>query len=379
MPCSVKPCVIIPAHVPNASHVPCGKRRAMPQVTPWLVALAGFVAFSGFDSFIGFDSSAQAQNRIELEVIAERSEGIDAAQQWLEVLAESGADDVRLVNARSGTGRAAIREIEGATRKTIRVTGVLMEGRLHLPKGKFTPRQIGQIREYLASLRADGAEVALADKFAFGLTAAQLVKLHDDLARPVGESTRDKTPLALLEALGPQLETPLELDDGARALLAGDYTLTDELEGLSAGTAMAAALRPLGLVLAPQRNQGEAMRIRIVPSHLTEEFWPVGWPPEKSLRETFPKLYEKIPVRIRNYTLASTLPAIARMMESPFLYDANSIAENAIQLDQIRITMEADQMTFLSILSRVFGQSRGMDYEIRVDEAGKPFVWIFAH
>ena len=320
-------------------------------------------------------SSAQVgmRNRIEFEIMADAQGGIDDNQRWLEALSDVGADNVRIVQ---GSSRIGVEKIAGSGGTTYKITGLLDNNRLLLPKGRFGIRDTAKIKEYIESLRADGAEVALADKMAFGLTAQQLVDLHTDLSRPLTETSVDKTPQQILQLVQRSVSTPFVIDPAAANALRDDYTLVDELNGLSHGTALAASLRPLGLVLAPVREQGKTTEIRIVPSLSAPEFWPVGWPLEQRLDLAVPKLFEKIPVNIQNFSLAKTLPAIQKMMKMPFLYDYNSIALGGVDMEKVRVNVQSERMSFQIILSKIFSQSRGLRYEVRADEAGTPFIWI---
>ena len=53
----------------------------------------------------------------------------------------------------------------------------------------------------------------------------------------------------------------------------------DKLNTLIAGTALAAVLRPLGLVLLPEKAGGNAVKLRVADSLSVKENWPIGWPP----------------------------------------------------------------------------------------------------
>lgn len=313
------------------------------------------------------------RNRVEFEIIADANGAIDDNQRWLEALSEVGADNVRIVQ---GSSRMGVEKIAGSGGTTYKITGRLDRNRLLLPKGRFGIRDTAKIKEYIESLRADGAEVALADKMAFGLTARQLVDLHTDLSRPLTETSVDKTPEQILQLVQKSVNTPFVIDPAAAIALRDDYTLVDELNGLTHGTALAAALRPLGLVLAPVREQGKATEIRIVPSLSATEFWPVGWPLQQRVDLAAPKLFENIPVNIQNFSLAKTLPAIQKMMKMPFLYDYNSIAMKGVDMEKVRVNVQSERMSFQVILSRIFSQSRGLQHEVRADEAGTPFIWI---
>jgi hypothetical protein len=344
-----------------------------------LVSKKSFCLVAVVLSAIAFPLQAQTagKHRVELEIAADPGEGVDTNQRWLEVLEESGADNIRMTQGREAS-KPGVRETEGSSGKTIIITGVLRNNQLHLPAGRFGFRDIAKIREYVVSLQADGAEVALADKVAFGLTDRQLVELHDDLARPLEFSTIGKRAEEVLRAADPGITTPIRVTPAAEVALRDEYVLQDEFQGLSHGTSLAAALRTVGLVLVPVRQQGQPVEIHVVPSSSAAEFWPIGWPLQQQLAHAAPKVFERIPVNIENFSLDKTLPAVQKMLGMPFLYDYNSLAEKEYDLAAHRVTIKSERLSFQGIVSQIATQSRGLQYEFRADEAGKVFLWFSA-
>lgn len=320
---------------------------------------------------------AQGRHYIELEILADAGTMLGSGQKWLEKLSEVGADSVRM-NQASGSVKPDVKKTETSTGASWKITGLInSRGQLILPGGRYSLRDVEKIREYVESIKADGAEVALAQKMAFGLTAEQLVAVHEALTPAYEQNTLGATPAQVLTNIRRTCTTPIVLDASANAALQGDYTIQDELNGLSQGTVLAAALRPLGLVAAPRREQGKKTEIVITDSRRVEEHWPIGWPMQSRPSQTLPKLYERIPVNIRNYTLKATLAAIQKSLEVPFLYDYNSMARTGADLEQIRVNLQADKLAYQLVLNRIVAQARPrMQFDVRVDENGKPFLWF---
>src|SRR5206468_10689851 len=94
--------------------------------------------------------------------------------------------------------------------------------------------------------------------------------------------------------------------------------LADELEGISSGTALAAILRPLGLVMVPEKS-GPDIRLRIVSSREAKEYWPVGWPLKGNPGETLPELFKFLKVNIGDAPLSEAITAIAGRVKAPVL------------------------------------------------------------
>lgn len=322
-------------------------------------------------------ANAQDRNFVELEILGDAGTMLESGQKWLEKLSEVGADSVRM-NQAGDNARPDVKKTKTSSGASWKITGVISSrGRLLLPGGRYTLRDTDKIKDYIESIRADGAEVALAEKMAFGLTAEQLVALHSDLSPAFETATLGKTPAEILTSVRSTCKTTIVLDESARGALSGDYTLEDELKGLSQGTVLAAALRPLGLVAAPHREQGKPTEIVITDTRRVEEHWPIGWPLQTRPSKSVPKLYERIPVNIKNYTLKATLEAIQKSVEVPFVFDRNSMARTGIDLEEIRVSLEADKLAYQLILDRIVAQARPrVSFDVRVDESGKPFLWF---
>ena len=291
------------------------------------------------------------------------------------MLQQVGAD--RVISQRRGGAKAAIDEKETGDQITIRVQGFIDRDRLVLPGGKFRLRQTAEIRDLLQKFRDDGGEVTLSEKKAFGLTAKQLVWVHAKLAQPVEFSTRGKPAAEVVRQLSEQSGLEVVKDEAVRRALASGETIRDELQGLSTGTALAAALRPLGLVVEPHRVQGNDIQLHLRAFEESDEHWPVGWPSQQVPIKTEPRLFEEMPIQISNFPMGQVIDAVQQKAGVPFLLDHNSIARDGVDLAATKVTVVESQITLTRLLSKVLRQSRPrMAHELRVDERGKAFLWI---
>ena len=153
--------------------------------------------------------------------------------------------------------------------------------------------------------------------------------------------------------------------------------ITEELQGVTGGTALAAILRPLGLVMVPRREQGGDTKLHVVDSTATEEHWPIGWPTESPLKTYEPKLFDRQNIAIQNYQLDQALSAIQRRVAIPFLFDQNSLARAGIELSATDVTLVRENLAYMVAIQKLLSQSRPrMRAEMRLDEAGKPFLWF---
>jgi hypothetical protein len=314
---------------------------------------------------------------IYLEVSADARARVGTQQDWLKMLQDVGADKVLSKTARTGT--PTIEESEFTNSTIIRVTGFIVGSQLRLPGGNFSIRDKAGIRTLLQKLRDDGARVALAEKKAFGLTSEQLVGLHGVFAEPVEFNTKGQNAGDVIGGLIKQTGLKFVLDPSARAAVNGKETVAEELKGMSVGTALAAVVRPLGVVVQPKREQGKSLEIHILDSRSSDENWPIGWPIDRPPVSAAPDLFDQIPIEIRNFPLNAVLDAIEKKSGVPFFYDHNTLARKGIELSEVKVTLVDKKIALLVAVSRLLKQSQPrLSYEIRVDENAKPFLWISA-
>ena len=69
------------------------------------------------------------------------------------------------------------------------------------------------------------------------------------------------------------------------------------------------------------------------------------------------------------------LAAIEGRLKVPFLYDRNAMALYEIDPAAVEASVPEKRMSYSLVLRRVLSQAK-LEYELRVDEADKPFVWI---
>jgi hypothetical protein len=230
----------------------------------------------------------EAAERVELELITEPGFPVNGAQRWLASLKDVPFDSVRIRSAKPGD-QVEVRQRVGDGSRTYQVIGLLSErDTLVLPGGEFRMGDTGGLRGWLAKIEEGGETRLQETEGPFGLTPTQLVKVHEALCPPVAFSTQGQPSFDVLKRIAGGLSLSFLADTEARQMMAGPETVADELQGLSAGTALVAVLRPLGLVMAPQKQADGAIKLWITDVRRAAESWPVGWPSQKSPRETAP-------------------------------------------------------------------------------------------
>ena len=319
--------------------------------------------------------SVVAEPRVELEILIGRGSPPTAAHDWMAVLNDVGFTSLRFRSPRTGD-RVELQSEGSGDSALYRVTGMLnARNRLVLPGATFGMRDVAGIEEWIERLR-DGGEEGLTDREgAFGLVGRDLLAIHQQLSIFIPRSTSGRSTGAVVGQMIDSLSVDVEVSAAARRVLGGEETVGDELQGVSTGTALAAVVRPLGLVVVPQKRRGEETKLIITDTDSTSESWPVGWPPESPTRDIAPILFEFIEIEIVDTPLIEALEAVAGRLEMPLLYDHNSIARHRIELSEEQVSFPSGRSYYKRILDSILYQA-GLKAEIRVDEAEAPFLWI---
>ncbi len=317
-------------------------------------------------------SATAAEPRVDLEVALEPGGVPTEARAWTEMLSAAGFSSVRI---RSGKDDAPAIEMRGtAQTPAYHVLGILTNAnQLILPRGQFLVSDRAKIEKWLKKLRDDGEDGINIKPAAFGLLPKQLVAVHEALAVPVESATLGKPARDVAKQIADRLTYKFIADGAAQRALTSGEVVADELSGLSSGTVLAAVLRPLGLVMFPEKTGGD-IKLRIAPLASAKEHWPIGWPPPGNPSETLPELFKYLKVEINDTPLSEAMTAIAGRVKAPLLLDHNAMARDRVDVTQ-KVNHPATTVFYARALDRLLFQAK-LKYELRVDEANKPFFWV---
>lgn len=318
---------------------------------------------------------AEAAPRVDLELIIEPGSPVNGPQRWLAALKDVPFSAVRIRSAKPGD-QVEVQERGAGDSRSYLVIGFLTEkSTLVLPGGEFRMGDTDGLQKWLARIREGGEPRLQEAEGPFGLTATQLVAVHDALRVPVPFSTKGQASFDVLKRISAGLSLSFLAAAEARQVMQGPELVADELQGLSAGTALAAVLRPLGLVMLPQQQADGTIKLWITDVKSASQSWPVGWPLEKPPRDAAPKLFDFLNVEIKDTPLAEALAAVSSRLDLPLLFDHNGLARHRIDPAQVKVSLPAGRTYYQGILDRLLNQAQ-LKSELRMDEAEKPFLWI---
>jgi hypothetical protein len=326
---------------------------------------------------------------VELELATERGVQITAPHAWLQLLTAVGIDDVQIRGKQAGDELKVVNR-GTAERPRYYVLGFLSTGdRILLPGGTFTRGDRAALMDYFDRLATDGPELLTAPRGRFGLTSRQLATVTADLARPIDFETKSQPLPAVVDRLRAKFTLKLAVDAVAARSLRSAKPVADELNGLTAGTGLALLLRREGFVLRPEKIRGQPVVLRILIDNVNSlsdqtlgktddaeiKNWPIGWELSQIPVRTAPALFEQRNAEIDGYTLAETLAAIQPRISIPLYLDHAALAAKDIDPATIQVRLARSRTSYKRIIDRVLSQAR-LHSQLRVDEAGTPFLWI---
>jgi hypothetical protein len=236
------------------------------------------------------------------------------------------------------------------------------------PPGVSPSKLVNVDQERFAEVKSSAGSQ---QKFAFGLTASQLEKFNADLGKAVGFNTKGMRRNDAVSKITARLGLTLTIDG---ALTDGDDKIEEDLADLSCGTALACILRPIGFCMVPHES-GETLAYTVKKAELGQEVWPIGWPAENTQRVLPGIYYETHNVNISSVPAAKVLAAIGANLKVPVLYDHNGLARHGIDPYKTAVSYPQQRTTYGHALFKMLATVR-LKFEVRVDEAGKPFLWI---
>jgi len=300
------------------------------------------------------------------------------ARQWMEVL--SKMDVTLTVRAGRPTEKMEITEKKsGGTLRTVMIRGMLdSKGQLIFPDKVFTESDTAKLTAWLDELRTYGAQGNPEGRPAWGLTKEQFGMLHSALKKPLAFDPIEMELGKVVEKLDLPGELPLRYSAAAAKALkdrGASATVDQSLKGVSQGTALAVMLNDQKLAFRPRRLPEGTVELTVTAADEARGVWPVGWPRVLAPHETAPALFAFKFVELEDDPLDGVLEAASGVIGMPILIDRPALESKGIDLANVKITHPRKRTTWITALKSFTYQAKAK-FEILIDEAGKPFLWV---
>ena len=300
------------------------------------------------------------------------------AQRWGKAFEEIGIGT--RIRMPLPSDKPEIKETIRGPLRVVRIVGELdRKGNLSFPEKTFTLNDMELIKTWLDEIKVYGAQGSPEGKKFWGLSKDQFDSVVKALTEPVSESTQGKTLLSVIDALPVPKSSPVVIHPEAREAFfkveAGN--VSQELIGISSGTALAAALREHGFGFRPLRTPGGSIELTVEPFSEISDPWPVGWDIDDSKPRNLiaPNLYQFVKTGFEKASLERVLDAISEQTTTPILIDFALCEAKNIDISTAQVSYPEKQTAWALVLASVVRQAR-LTHKLMLDEAGKTFVWV---
>lgn len=318
------------------------------------------------------------KTEISVELLMDNNAGALHAQEWNRVFQQLNVP-VRMRRSLLNE-KPNVSEQQVGTLRFVKVVGQLdRSGDLVFADRRFSRSEAAKLGEWLRELQTFGAQGNPEGQPLWGLTKTQFGELYAALGEPLGKEIEG---LSLSGALA-RFELPqrysVRYTAAAREWLQKGSSLPEtvrqEVEGFTKGTALAITLNNLGLGFRPLRTPVGGIELAIEPLEGSAVLWPIGWELKNLRTETAPRLFEMVPVELEDVRLVDVLHAVSVKTEIPVVYDDYRIAKYKIDLENLKVSYPARRTAWFIVLRGVTNPAR-LSHELRIDERGRPFLWI---
>ncbi|MEM7812759.1 MAG: hypothetical protein AAF532_14885 [Planctomycetota bacterium] len=326
------------------------------------------------------DDAPKYRTTLSFVIIAGPTQSL-ASQQWARRIGRFG-HAVQVRGAIPGDELIATEKVRGRLRDVKVVGQIARDGRLVFPGEVFTPTDLGPLSEWLNDLQTYGAQGAPDGQARWGLNAMQFEGLSAAMTAVVDLDLLEQTPRDAVAAVAPPSYAVRYTIDAEKLLDRLDVAPPDaassvaaDVRGLARGTTLAVVLNRVGLGFRPERTPEGVVELVVEPLDDLETPWPVGGTLEGTRRaDAAPAMFTQFDGGFDD-TFARFARLVTRTSGIPLLADHAGIAADGIDLADVRVTIPP-RRTSLSLMLRSATLPHRLTREIRVDEAGNPFVWV---
>jgi hypothetical protein len=320
-------------------------------------------------------AAAQAREAtVSLELATAKGFPVGGQQRWIQFLKDVGFTSLRIRTAGEREG-PSLSKGGTTTYPNYRVTGILKAGnRLQLPGAVIKLGDRAAIRDWFTRLKEEGEEGLTNPTGLWGMTAKQVIAFHQALEKKVTIQTKGKPVADVVRQITQSVDATIVVDPSASSALASRDIVLDELRGMSSGTAVAVAIRPLGLLMVPARPVAGRHQGKIVDAQQVEEGWPIGFEPDHNPGKTAPALFKFLNAEIDQEPLDQALEVLQQRVAIPILFDHNAIAKQEIDLAS-EVSFKPRRTFYMRIIDSILREAM-LKSELRVDDAGQPFLWV---
>src|SRR5687768_3473165 len=148
---------------------------------------------------------------VDLELVTQPGLPIDAPQKWINMMRDMGLSNVRIRGGEQGD-KTEVRKLGTEDKPHYSVTGIITAGNvLKLPGATIRLNDKSGLNNWIAKLQDGGDEGVRAKKVAYGLTATEMVAVHDAVKGVVDFDTKGMPTGEVVKKIVKQIDINVEL------------------------------------------------------------------------------------------------------------------------------------------------------------------------
>jgi len=300
------------------------------------------------------------------------------SQEWGRVFQELGYS-VKFREPRAGEA-ARIEDLDREDFLATRVVAAMAaDGSIRIGKQKFDIEGTKLLTQALDEIQRHGAKGPPDSSPTWGLTDEQFKEVTQLLGVPVENSVELQSSILAVESVGLPTNMRMKFTAAARqqALEQRPESAPDtiELQGFTKGSAIAIVLAQYGLGFRPRYVAPGQYDMEIDRGNESNNLWPIGWKPEQSFSEILPTYLRAIPLDVEDVELSALVGAISEKIGVAHFSSAYALTAKGLDINTLKYTRKDDRISPARLLTAV-GDKLELGFDVRVDEAGKMFLWV---
>lgn len=352
--------------------------RSLPSLRISVVFLSAIVVTQAVQRTVA-DEPELLRRTLDVEVLIQSQPSYRIkSQEWGRVFQELGYS-VRFREPRAGEA-SRIEDLDrDDSLATHVVAAMAADGSIRIGTQKFDIESTKPLTLALEEIQRHGAKGPPDSNPTWGLTDEQFKEVTRLLGVPVENPVELQSSILAVESVGLPVNMRMKFTEAARqqALAQRPESALDniELQGFTKGSAIAIVLAQYGLGFRPRYVSPGHYDMEIVRGNESDNLWPIGWKPEQSFSEILPTYFRAIPLDVEDVEVSALVGAISGKIGVADFSSAYALTAKGLDINTLRYTRKDDRISPSRLLTAV-GDKLELGFDVRVDEAGKMFLWV---
>lgn len=315
--------------------------------------------------------------RIEIDILIQSQPTFRVrSQEWGKAFQEIGYYP-RFREPHPGERMRVVDETDRSSPTVHVVGGMSSSGTIEIRGRKYEMTDLRELQATLQEIEKYGEAGPPERNPRWGFTDEELLGISKRLSQPISGVVELQSPIATVESLHLPPEFRLNFTPASRERSLGkrpdSAPESIDLTGVSQGTGLAIILSQYGLGFRPKRSIANQFILEIDSGNETSNLWPTGWKSKETVSEILPAYLKAIDVKVEDYPVKGLVDVVAEKLAVPSYISSFELAAAGRDLDNLKYSRS--DKTPPGKLLMLLGDRYDLGFDVRVDEAGKVFLW----